>query len=304
MSNLNRTALLGAGLALWLLSTGAGCVFGAPDVDTLRVMFSPDVFTSVNRNDALAAAKAWIETVGRGRGLDLLVLVDTYDSKDGLRGTIRSRTADLFIISAMDYLELGAEQALLDAQFMPQKDGVVLDKYVLLTRRDRGVSLPDLRGKQVLFLKAIGANLTRAWMTTLLKESGLGPLDTFCPSAQDVNKPSLAVLPVFFGKADACVVDSTGFAVMRELNPQLGEVLEVCRSSPRYLETVICVHRGYTKHRTDLIEGLANLRDDVAGKQILMTFKTERLVPFDDAALATLRNLCAEVKSVQRVVSR
>jgi phosphonate transport system substrate-binding protein len=277
---------------------------GAPAPDTLRVMFSSDVFLSVNRNDAIASGKVWIEMVGRKRGLDLHVEVDTYEHEEDLSGIVRQRSSDLFIMPSTHWLDLEADQAPVEARFMPQRGGYILDGYVLLARRDRRLSLPDLRGKRVLLLRTVGACLARPWMASVLRESGLGTLESHFSAAEDVDKASAAILPVFFGQTDACVVDVSSFQVMKELNPQIGNVLDVCRSSPPYLETVVCVHRDYRGPRKDLLEGLAELHRETAGKQILMTFKIDHLVPFEDRALDSVRRLRAVARSSRGVASR
>jgi hypothetical protein len=294
----------GAGRTLLVLLPIAVSATGAAAKDLLRVTFSPHVFAQVNRNDALASTRVWIEAVGHKRGLDLDVQVETFASSAALQEVIRSQADDLYILSTMEYLDLGAEQSLLDPLFVPQNGDFVIDEYALLMRRDRRGALPDLRGKSVLFLSNVGANLGRLWLDTELAAAGLGNLERFCPAAQDVAKPSAAILPVFFGQADACVVDASSFRLMQELNPQLGRDLEVRLSSPPYLECLICVRRDYLQHRTDLIEGLAGLHEEAAGRQLLMVFKINRLVPYTDETLRTVRELQAARQPVARMSFR
>ena len=45
----------------------------------LRMLYSDSLFLNVNRNDALAAIKTWVETLGRRRGFKLAVEIDFYD---------------------------------------------------------------------------------------------------------------------------------------------------------------------------------------------------------------------------------
>lgn len=290
-------AVLGGVIVTLCASASLSSGTGTSTQDTLRVLFTSDVFTAVNRNDALASAKVWIKTVGRSRGLNLHVAVDAYNSIEDLRASARQQLADLFIVSSMHYLDLGEDNASLDPVFVPQKGEFILEEYLLLTSQDRGFSLHDLRGKKILYLKASGTNLSRSWLTALLEETGLGPLERFSPSAMSSEKASSAILPVFFGTADACVVDASSFEVMNELNPQIGQVLEVCRRSPPFLETIVCVHREYSRHRAVLIDGLANLHKEPAGKQILLVFRIDRLVPYTGTIMDSLRRLRARASS-------
>lgn len=301
---MNARVLISAGLALCLFRPHAGQAAELPAQDTLRVVFSPEKLSTVNRNDALASFKAWIETVGRRRGINVMVQAESYASTTELRQILRSGAADLLIIRGLQYLELGPDRGRLDPVFMPEKQGSLHQKYYLLTRRDRHLSLPDLRGKRILFLQSLTTSLSRLWVDDLLRQRGLGSLASFAPGAEDVGKASAAILPVYFGKADACVADTAGFNVLRELNPQLGEALEASQMSPPYMETVICVRHDYTKHRADLIDGLARLHEEVAGRQILMVFKVDRLVPFEERELDTVRQLRASLGGLPGVAGR
>jgi len=275
---------------------------GAPT--TLRVLFSEDAFTTVNRNDTLASAKAWIETVGRSRKIDLIVEVNSYASLEELRKSVRDRSADLYVVNSTHYLDLGADQSRLEPQFLPQGGGAPHREYLLLMRGDRRVPLAGLRGKNIIFLATGGVNLGRMWFDRTLREAGLGSLDDFCPAARSAPKPSSAILPVFFNQADACVADAEGFRVMEELNPQLGRELEATLISPPLLETLICVHREFTDQREELLAGLAGLHEEPAGRQILLVFKIDRLVPFNEQALDTVRELRAADCRVLEVTSR
>lgn len=295
---------IGAALAFGLIRPAAGQAPIPPTQDTLRVVFSPDKFSSVNRNDALAAFKAWIETVGRRRGINLLVEADSYSSVPELQQVVRSRAADLLVLRSLEYLGLEKEREMLDPVFMPERRNTIQQTYLLLTRRDRHLTLADLRGKKILLVNSLGTGLSRAWMADVLRQAGLGTLNDFSPIVEDANKPSAAILPVYFGKADACVVDAESFTVMKELNPQIGQALEAGRTSTPYLETIICVRGDYVKNRAELIEGLAELHEEASGRQILLVFKVDRLVPFENRALDTVRELRATVGRITGIASR
>lgn len=293
-----------AALLLALVGPYAAQAAAPPPPDTLRVVFSPDKFSAVNRNDALASFKVWIETVGRRRGINVLVQSSTYETEEELRQLLRRRAADLLIIRSLPFLELGREQALLEPKFMAETGDGASQRYCLLTRRAPHLSLSDLRGRKINILTAGGASLGRTWLAELLREHDLGPARDFCAAAEDVTSPSAAILPVYFGKADACVVEASRFAVMQELNPQLGQALEVCETSPAYLESVICIRRDEFEHKGELVDGLASLHEEPAGRQMLMVFKVGRLLPFEEQALDSVRDLRARAAGGTGVASR
>ena len=157
-------------------------------------------------------------------------------------------------------------------------------------RAESGISsLEALRGKSALIQTNTGANLAQIWLDTVLHEAHLAGAERLFGSLNLVATPSAAVLPVFFGKADVAVVGSPGFAVMKEMNPQLGAKLRTLRSSPTVIEGMICTFGGKFEFREELIEAMRDLHLDVEGKQILMAFKIKRLVPVDKLELEQVR---------------
>jgi phosphonate transport system substrate-binding protein len=222
--------------------------------------------------------------------------VKIYDDPATFEAAIKAGGLDLIIPDTWTLLAMDV-QACLEPRLVASERGLATKRYLLLARRDRGWnSLADLRGKTLLALAAPNANLGSYWLDYALRTDHLGSVETFFSRTERFAKPSAVVLPVFFGKTDACLVDSTGFALMSELNPQVGTNLLVLASSQPLLNTVICLSRaGWSsdRFRRDLAEALAELHLEPAGQQVLTLFKTERLIPFDEKQLETVRELRA-----------
>jgi hypothetical protein len=105
-----------------------------------------------------------------------------------------------------------------------------------------------------------------------------------------------AVLPVFFGKKDACLVDDAGFQVMNELNLQVGKALQTVTISEPYVDGIVCLrNEGWPSaaQKQDVIDALAELHQEPAGQQILTLFKIGQLVPFEEKQLDTVKRLRA-----------
>ena len=98
-------------------------------------------------------------------------------------------------------------------------------------------------------------------------------------------------LPVFFGKADATMVDQGSFAVTKEMNLQVGSSLRALSASPRLAEGLICICGKTLEFREELLPGMRELHLDVQGKQILPVFRFSRLVPVERLALEQAREL-------------
>jgi len=251
----------------------------------LRVLYSNSVFTSVNRNDALAALKVWIDLIGKSRGFLLETEVGSFDRLEEAEKRIQDGTVDLLVLNSMEFLQ-NRQAAKLDAAFVPTSDD-----YVLVVRRDGKVrSLGDLQGKS-LILSRLGADWGRVWLDRMLAEQRLGATDEFFGMNRETENPSSAILPVFFGKSDAAVVNRRSFTIMAELNPQLDRQLLILTNSPRIPEAVTCVHKDFAVFRKELLEGLADLHNDPKGQQLLMLFKIDKLEPCKPGGLDGAREL-------------
>jgi ABC-type phosphate/phosphonate transport system substrate-binding protein len=98
-------------------------------------------------------------------------------------------------------------------------------------------------------------------------------------------------------------VDHFSFDVMRELNPQVGKDLQAIATSEPFAENVICLsNTGWDSERarTGMIEILADLQSEPAGRQILTLFKVGPMIPFQETQLDTVRQLRAKYEQLRK----
>jgi phosphonate transport system substrate-binding protein len=253
-------------------------------------------FRNVNSNDAAAAYMVLLEAIGRRHGQHFKPTVQVFDDSKLFEAAIRNGSLHVSIVEAWEYLSMHIDDVA-KPMFMAMENGQVGRRYLVLTRRDSGLNtLSDLRGKSILKLEVASVGAALHWLDTLLAAGRMGPQERFFGGVEVVGKPTAAVLPVFFGKKPACIVDDASFRIMTELNPQVGRELQEIASSERYADVVICV-REHGWSNDDLkavtIETLSDLSKDPGGRQILTLFKIDRLVPFRDEYLDTIRQLRA-----------
>jgi phosphonate transport system substrate-binding protein len=199
-------------------------------------------------------------------------------------------------VDSWQYLSLDI-QARVKPFFVPVAQGKVGRRYLLLTRQDSGLkTLGDLRGKDLTQYEVANANVGRHWLDTLLLTNQLGAPQAFFGVMETVGKPTAAVLPVFFRKKPACFVDQSALDLITELNPQVGKELHPVVASETYLDILICLsNAGWDseQHKADTIQALNQLHLEPEGRQILTLFKIDRLVPFQEAQLDTVKRLRA-----------
>ena len=267
-----------------------------PSLYTIRVGLSDRAFSDVNFNDATAAYGVFIKNLARARGYEANVETEVFSDPAAFRAALHRSTAILNIcsISAWDYLLFDPPSHLIPSMVVMNGDQHGR-RYVVLTRRSGGLdTLADLQGQTLNQLSTTMGGAPEVWLDTVLLEAGLPlPLGHF-GSIKSVLRASNAILPVFFGKTGACLVDEPSFELMRELNPQVGKTLQVIARSDVYTDVIMCISEQSwptPAHRTDLIESLPHLGEHPSGRQVLTLFKVTQLVPFTESDLATVRAL-------------
>ena len=263
---------------------------------SLTLGFSDRMFYDVDPNDARAITRVWIETLIRkinsaveDPGSKTIIF---HDLPSIIR-TLQAEEVDLLILPPLEYLRIEQE-----VPVEPILTGVVGEtfpyEYILLVRRNRGSeSLEGLRGKK-LVLDGKGS-IPRMWLDTFLLKDGLPESRAFFDTIKEVNKTSQAVLPVFFGQADACLVPLQSFETMVELNPQLAEELTALITSPGFCIGLVCARQDvYEKYKAFIQEGLSVLNTEPQGQQLLTIFRLDQALLFEPVHLEAVRKLVEE----------
>ena len=267
-----------------------------------RLGVSRVALSRLNENDAMAAYKVLIGELGKKLGYDLDIEIQVFDSLPEFAKAIREKRVTYVITGSWEFVNMQVDDAV-DLEFSAVNGERFAHRWRLLVRRDAGfMSVADLSKKRATLLYNEVATLGRPWFETLLLEQHLGDLREFFAACEPVNKPSVAVLPVFFGKADACIVDEASFGVMVEMNPQLGQALVPLAESEPMLDGIIAFTReGWPtpQSRVDMRHAIATLHQEPAGRQLLTLFKYTRLVSFEPAHLESVRRLFQRYRQLQ-----
>ena len=258
----------------------------------LHWVASSKVFNNVNRDDARAALKVSSDILAQQRGYVQDSTVDILDSVAEIKARLQNHSVELVSLGATDYLELESSKLIVPVLTDSRtRQGAPLYSYVLMVGpTSPTTSLAGLRGNRIL-VSARGSGETGfAWLEVLLGKEKLGRAASFFASAKTAPKPQACILPLFFGTVDACLVDEVNLNLAKEMNPQLGKLRVLARSRPM-IESVIAVPSEPHPFQKELIDTMLSLQDDPRGRQLLMVFKTDRLVPIQPGDLDSAREL-------------
>ena len=173
------------------------------------------------------------------------------------------------------------------------RDGRITEQYVLLSRKGGDVQkLENLRDRRLIVCTHRRAELAPLWLDTLLLQNSLGEAADLCRKITEEPIPSKAILHVFFGQADCCVVSRSSFAIMSELHPQVSQRLGAIAVSPLLTPVVFVFRNDYQPaFRSRLVEEIFQLGASPDGMQLLNIFQADGLVEVHKADLASVFEL-------------
>jgi ABC-type phosphate/phosphonate transport system substrate-binding protein len=256
---------------------------------------SSGLLPTLNHNDAVASIKAWFEIVGKERGFILDSKVETSNNLAEIRRRLTEGSVDLLILDITDYLRL-ERTGLVRPTLLGSRTaaGRPQYSYVLLVGPASGAqNLAGLRGKKLSYFSRHASNTSLAWLELTLGKERLGRAASFFGDAKSVSSPQECVLPLFFGRVDACIVDEVNLELLKEMNPQLGK-LRTLAKSVQLVDSVIALPVTPLPYQQELIEAILGLHLGPRGKQLLMVFKTARLLAVRPGDLDSARAFWAE----------
>lgn len=277
---------------LWSLP----CRLQAAEKADFIIAYTDKMLADIGPKDMATAMQMYVDEIARQAGYHGKTY--RYGSIDELVSKALAGEVDFLALTSVDYLRL-KKKLDLDLTLGQVKGGKIGAKYLILTNENKGYSkLADLKDKKLLVPK--GDDIALLYLNTTLLKQKLAETKQFFSVVEEKNTPSQAVLPVFFGQADACVITDVSLKTMVELNPQLGKAMKVLISSPEFVTSVTAFRRSVSAdiQQTTRDYGL-KLKEQARGRQILMLFKIDGLKEIQETDLGSIKELMSEYDRVK-----
>ena len=297
---------------VWILWISPARVEAGPAFDTahrqlpvLRMAFSRQLFREISAEDGLAATHVWLQALGKNSAIFQSSKTMLVDNLESIVRAGNQHRFDLLLVPAAEYVRL-EKRIPLTPWFTYLRGGRMGQQMVLLGQREK-VGEPDLEslnGRSLSIAGGESTELITLWLETLLMDHKLPPMKQFFASVATVNKPSQAVLPVFFGQRDACAISREAFDLICELNPQVSNKLAIVENSPPLMPVVLCAHRNSDSKLMERMRAvMATAHQDPWAKQIFITFRIEKLEAFDPALFENVKALVKRFEARQEALS-
>lgn len=262
---------------------------------SIHIGIAPGTWQGLNRSDTAAAISAWAKSILQQVDAQLAVEVTLYESSEALATDLMSGAVECVSMLSSQFLALDAGLRA-EEVFVSTREGSIAERYLVLVRNDGDVrEVTDLPSHRMLLQGTSRTSVALPWLETVLAARSVTVPADWSRTMVRVDRPSKAVLPVFFGQADACMVTASAFEVACELNPQLRQRLRVLATSPDFVPAVFFFRRGHSSLARELLEpAITTLQQSQAGRQVLVLFQADGMVRRPASCLDPTRAVLAE----------
>jgi ABC-type phosphate/phosphonate transport system substrate-binding protein len=256
--------------------------------------FSPQVLADADARDVDIAMSLWARELARTLPVKKAEIFVAKSLKE-LQVSITAGDCDLVTLSAFEYLQIRDRAKLLPILVGANNVGRSRE-YLLLVRSDSGIgTLKDLRGKTIILPAVTKSYMSHLWLEVLLLRVGNQDSRVYFRQVMESGSSSKAMIALFFGKADATIVNRGTFETAKALNPQLGVRLKVIAESKSLAENISCLLASHNQKTKSMVEDAGlHLHDTVTGRQVLTLFKIDRIISYKPSYLDGLVELLQE----------
>ena len=259
------------------------------NIGNFQVAFSTNVFKGVYLNDAIAGAKVLAEALIKeySRTKYEVIPPTTFSTVEELENLLKSQEVEVFILHATELIQI-RESNLLEPICAAVRNGSPYDIFYLLINKNRNYKrLEDLKDKRILVGSPFEGDMPVIWLENLLKQKKLKLKEKFFSSIEYFDKGLPSILPVFFNKADACIITKSLYETVTELNPQIKSELIAIEISEPISIGIVAIRKNIFNPglKEDIYKAFINLHKNTNGKQYLNVFRIESVIDFKEEYL-------------------
>lgn len=255
---------------------------------------------NINANDASAAVKILTRSLAESANIPADPKPVVFENPPQILDSITAKSADIFFITLP---ELYSVLDKTDDKYMiiPETHNTMGEQYLLLTNKKAGItSLAQLKTKDLIIFSNSRTSLAPYWLENFLSENSQTGQNVFFHNVKKVSKLNDAILPVFFNKADACLVPKKGFETIVELNPQIAKQLNIIANSPNFVPSGLFFRKDYESPiKEQFLRHIDEWVKTPEGLQLLTIFQIDNLIVKNIESLESSLELLKKHQSIK-----
>lgn len=284
-------------LALVLLLHGASA-WAAGEPAPLRIGFYLPGIRDVNQADLKVSLNLWTEEVGRPFGVR--IVPSTFDSMPAMRQALERGELNFINAPGMELAELFSPRDIREG-YARRIEGVD-EGLVLVVPSDSGArDFGGLKGRRVMRLS--NDRLSDYYLETECMKAARQACRDFLVMIEE-KRDIQSVYAVFFGRADAALVNLGTLRTAMELNPQIAQRLRVLQDwKVKGVFFGMMTRHTDPSYRSLIVNSAREALKTPRGRQLLELFRTDYLEPVDAEALKPYWILLAAYRELRKTVA-
>lgn len=230
-----------------------------------------------------------LQSIGKNRGYSMRIKV--YPNTQQMIQLLSEQKVIGFFGSTKLLLE-NADKINMSLLFSPVLSEKVMQRYVLLVRKDGGIdSITKLKNLSLSYCAADEVGLL--YLQKLLNDKKLGEIHNFFKKLVIKKNPNLDISAVFFKETQAALALEADFTVASELNPQLKQQLIAVEISPEYINNAIAISNNIAgpMSNMELENHIMNLGNAIRSKTLMQSYNYGSMRKIKSEDLNSVRDL-------------
>lgn len=274
----------------------------APEKE-LRFGAIQGIYPNVDRNDGRLALELLMQKTIHKNAYPYGVKLSFIDPQTDIPAAIERGGYHFVTLSSIDYFKYH-QTVVLDPILIPSKIEQPTEQLLFLVAKDQDLStIAKKEGRSLIIETGSSGDLSRLWLDTLLQGNGYPDSKRYFTNIRRVSKPGRAIIPVFFGQADACIITRHALKVIKELNPQMDQRVKILFQSEGLVRLMICsTDKPSQKAVATLIRETTVMDKNPDTRQAMTILQMKCFLPVLPEDLAATKKLLAhhsQIKAAQ-----
>lgn len=232
---------------------------------------------------------------------DLKMTLDFLPDNDRLLQNIKSAGYDVLTMTGFEYLEL-KDKIVLTPLVVLSRCEQPTESLLLITRKDQNWESIINKPRRILLIEnSTDDAMAKTWLNEILFKQGLPGYSESFTTIRSVDRPSRAILPIFFGQADMGIVSQSALDLMTELNPQIKGNLVILKQSPGFVNLLVCGTDHLMEWAKEIIiEETTGMHTYPVGQQALTIIQMNRFIRFQPEYIKATETLYYNSRNPRR----
>lgn len=308
--HLDKRVLL---FSLLIKRWGAVCLLGLiflfnPPVSLAEGTFKDLYFLNLRNTligihvrDTQLAFQVIMNKIIRTRYPDYRIIVDFPEDIATAKRAIENQRGHVLIINSLDFVDKRHQLTLEPLHILSKADQPTESYLLLAAAGENFETLAKQRHRSLMVENGGSGEIARIWLSTWLWRRGYEQVETFFSVIRVADKPSRAILPIFFGETDTCVVTESAFSVMTELNPQIKQKLTILARSPGFANLILCTTKQIDPlDKQRVFDEAMAMNESADGQQVLTIVQMKRIFRFEPHDFAATEALYRDYQELRK----